>query len=66
MAEDHKRGGYRQGCRCTDCRAKHSAAGLSYYHGLQSELAELRAWRDQVLAGVPGREQVEAGQCLAR
>jgi hypothetical protein len=53
MSTDHKGGGYRSGCRCTDCVEKHRVQGVNYYRSLKAELLELRAWRDSVVSTAP-------------
>ena len=50
MSMAHKGGGYRSGCRCDDCVEKHRVQGNNYYHRLQSELIELRQFRDEIMA----------------
>jgi len=51
--EDHKGGGYRAGCRCTECVEKHRVQGNNYYRAMKLELESLRAWRDTVVGTAP-------------
>jgi hypothetical protein len=64
---EHKPGGYPAGCRCDPCRLAHNRRQREYSKThrrpsvakLNAELAELRAFRDGVLAArAVGREQV--------